>query len=566
MKDKALAYLHQVKNLWGSLSRAKRVMLVLLTCAVLVGSSATAVLGSRISYQYLYTDLSQEDAAGIVAKLNELKIPHEIEAGGSAILVPREQVHEVRLQLASMGLPRGGGVGFEIFDQSQFGSTEFEQQVNFRRALEGELSRTISTIDAVRAARVHLVLPERSVFVMRKQEGSASVVLQLQPGRGFSRREVTAVVHLVASAVPGLSPNRVSVVNADGTTLHRPRGDEDDSGMEEAFVERELEMARSLERRAQELLERVVGRGRADVRVRLALDARVRERTEEHFNPASTALRSEHRTVEGTSGTRNESGVPGPASNLPDGEGDSDADEEGEDFPSEEEFYLETEGRDSKASRESWTRNWEIDRVLEKTSTPAGAIQRLSVAVLVDGTYEQVDGQPVFKPREEAELKQLESLVRGAVGFDEARGDVVSIESARFAVEDVEEPLPSDPLIPTSWLRWYYAAIPTALLLALGMGVGMLWTRRRRTSKSEPEPLLLKGSAAAEQLDTALGNVPGLPAHTQSGVMDLDDLRQRAVELADRDPDTASAIIREWLNAAPNTHPNLSAATVEAES
>lgn len=556
MKDKFLAYLRQARTLWGSLSRAKQILLLVITGSVLVGALTITAVQSHVSYSYLFTDLSQQDAAGIVAKLNELKIPHRIEANGSAILVPNEQVHEVRLQLAGMGLPRGGGIGFEIFDQSQFGATEFEQQVNFRRALEGELSRTIANIDSVRSARVHLVLPENSVFVVRRQTGSASVALTLEPGREFGKREVKAVVHLVAAAVPGLSPDRVSVVSSDGVTLHRPRAGEDGAeGVEDPLAERELEMAMALERRVQALLERVVGANRADVRVKLTLDPRVRERTEEHFNPKSTALRSEHRSTEGMTTARDESGTPGPESNLPET-----SDAEGEEVPPEEDFYVEADEK-SAGSRETITRNWEIDRVTEKTKTPAGGIHRLSVAVLVDGVYETKDGNEVFRTRSEDERTQLASLVKTAVGFDGERGDTVTVESARFVDRMPDEPVTAVPpsRLP-GWFRWYHGAIAGGVVLAVVVGAGMMLRRRRALAPAEK--LALKGPDAVVQLGAALGDTKALP---EPRVVDLDALRMQAVELAQRDPATASAIVREWLNAAQTPHPNMSAAPIEVE-
>ncbi len=564
MKEKALTYLRQARTLWESLSRTKKILLVVVTSGVLIGAMALATLSSQESYEYLFTDLSQADAAGIVSKLNELKIPHKIEANGSAVLVPKERVHEIRLQLAGMGLPRGGGVGFEIFDKSQFGSTEFEQQVNFRRALEGELSRTIATIGTVRSARVHLVLPEKSVFVLHRQTGSASVVLQLEPGRDFGRREVKAVVHLVASAVPGLSAQNVSVVSSDGMTLHRPRAaGQDAAGVDDPLAEHELEMARALESRVRELLERVVGAQHADVRVRLTLDTRVRERTEEHFNPAATALRSEHRTTEGTGSVLGEAGVPGARSNLPD-DADSEDPEAAEDFADEEDFYLEADKQ--KGTRQSITRNWEVDRVTEKTKTPAGGIKRLSVAVLVDGVYDEVDGKTEFRVRNEKELDQLAGLVKSAIGFDASRGDVVSVESARFVgmepAGETEPPLPK-PMLP-SWFRWYYAAIPAGLLLALTTALTLRAIRRRRKANTKRDDApAVEGPDAVVQLDAA-GERGELPEGARRRV-DLDQLRNEAIELAERDPDTASVILREWLNSSKVPNPTLASAPSHVE-
>jgi flagellar M-ring protein FliF len=215
MREKVSGFWQSVKTIWGKFSTLQRVALIGLTMLVLVGVSAIALVGSKVNYGLLYSDLSQEDAGKIVEKLDGLKVPYQLTAGGTAIEVPEEKVHQLRLELAKTGLPRGGGVGMELFDKSQIGATEFEQQVNLRRALEGEISRTISTVEGVQNARVHLVMPERRLFVKQEDKASASVVLKLENPDAFGKREVAAVVHLVVAAVPGLSRDRVSIVSAE---------------------------------------------------------------------------------------------------------------------------------------------------------------------------------------------------------------------------------------------------------------------------------------------------------------------------------------------------------------
>ncbi|MEI7894941.1 MAG: flagellar basal-body MS-ring/collar protein FliF, partial [Myxococcales bacterium] len=244
MREKAGQILSQLVAFWGKLSNVKRIALVLATTGVLVAALAISTFGPKEHLAYLFTELGADDAQGIVTKLKELKVPFKLDASGTAIQVPEEKVHELRLELAGLGLPRGGGVGFELFDKPRFGSTEFEQRIHHRRALEGELSRTIATIAGVQAVRVHLVLPERSVFAAQKERASASVVLKLRPGKSFGKNEIATVVHLVASAVPGLAEERISVVSADGLTLHRPRFDNAPSAAldREAQSEREQQI------------------------------------------------------------------------------------------------------------------------------------------------------------------------------------------------------------------------------------------------------------------------------------------------------------------------------------
>src|SRR5688572_4371584 len=220
--DKFRAFLGSLLNFWKGLPTVKRVALIVVTLTVLVGVLVVAQLGNQVHYGTLYSELEPNDAGAIVEKLKAQQIPYKLEQNGTAIQVPEERVAALRLELASGGLPKGGGVGFEIFDRSQIGATEFEQQVSLRRALEGEISRSIMTVDGVKAARVHLVVPERRLFVSREETASASVVLSLRNSTEFGKKEVGSIVHLVAAAVPGLSRNRVSVVSSDGVTLHRP--------------------------------------------------------------------------------------------------------------------------------------------------------------------------------------------------------------------------------------------------------------------------------------------------------------------------------------------------------
>src|SRR5882672_742588 len=225
MPEKARAFLKQLTDFWASLPTPKRIALVAVMAVVLVGVMAISVLSSRETYGTLYSELATEDAAAIVEKLKTTQVPYRLENGGTRIEVPEERIPGLRLELASGGLPHGGSVGFEIFDRSKIGATEFEQQVNLRRALEGELARSVMSIDGVKSARVHLVLPEHRLFASREESASASVVVKLTNSANFGRREVAAVVYLVSMAVPGLRKDRVSVVSTEGLTLHRPNSD-----------------------------------------------------------------------------------------------------------------------------------------------------------------------------------------------------------------------------------------------------------------------------------------------------------------------------------------------------
>jgi flagellar M-ring protein FliF len=535
--DKVRAILGQLANFWRGLPTVKRVALIVVTLTALFGVLIFAHLGSQIQYATLYSELDAEDAGAIVEKLKTQQIPYKLSGNGTAIQVPEEKVAGLRLELASGGLPRGGGVGFEIFDRSQIGATEFEQQVSLRRALEGEIARSIMTIDGVKAARVHLVVPERRLFVARQETASASVVLTLRNSTEFGKKEVGSIVHLVSAAVPGLSRSRVSVVSSDGLTLHRPSGDE--AGPDaESESEYGQSIAGKMETDVRAQLERVVGPGQADVRVHVALERESRERTEEHYEPTKNSLRSEHK-IEEMSGTTEAgvAGVPGALSNLPDTSAEAGT-----------ETTLATDGKGGLIRRVQ-TRNWEVDRVTQKSLLPAGGIRRVSVAVLLNGKYLKKGEKSVYVARSKEELATLESVVKSAVGFDSARGDVVQIANAEFSRAD-DEQLVLTPALPLWKNKWLPFAAAGALGLVL-LSIVALAVRRRKAKKAKLLALdagglapALAGVVAAPELEAATAAAGALPRASE----DLTDLRATALELANKDPASAAVVLRAWLH------------------
>ncbi len=532
MADAGASIQEQVRKFWTELSRSKRFALVTVTLTVLFGVIAVALIGSQVHYVPLYTGLSTEDSAAIVTKLKELKVMHRVTPIG--IEVPEEVVHELRLDLAASGLPRGGGVGFEIFDSARFGATEFEQQINLRRALEGELSRSIMTIEGVVSARVHLVLPERRLFAARSEGASASVVVKLRAGGDFGRREVAGVVHLVSSAVPGLTKERVSLVSTDGITLHRPSSDgSTNTGLEETPSQAARDVAGNMESHVRTLLERVTGPGGADVRINVDLEEASRERTEEHYEPTRTALRSEHKTEETTAEEgATVAGVPGAQTNLPDVE-ESVASREGE--------------LGGNIFRRTRTRNWEVDRITEKIVTPRGDIARVSAAVLIDGNYETKDGLSVYHPRDPEELKRLEEVVKNAIGFNAERGDSIRVEGTKFSRLEADEP-PAEPSPLLRHVPLALAAIGVLTLLAM-LIVFMRAVKKHQTvtpslAEGKLNDALDAGSASAAVLSGSAA--AALPAPDPAL---LEERRALAISMASKDPAGAAVILSRWLSA-----------------
>ncbi|MFO0565957.1 MAG: flagellar basal-body MS-ring/collar protein FliF [Polyangiaceae bacterium] len=544
MADRLKTVLTQLLQLWKGLSTVKRLALVSVTLTVLAGVLLIAFVGSKERYAVLYTELSPQDAGAIVEKLEALKVPYKLEAGGSSVAVPEERVHALRLELAKGGLPRGGGVGFELFDKTQIGATEFEQRVSLRRALEGELARSIATVEGVQQARVHLVLSERRLFATDEEKASASVVLKLRNPGGFGKREVAGIVHLVSAAVPGLSRERVSVVSTEGLTLHRPVTDSAAQPLEIADLQAEQarSVGASLELHVKEQLERVVGPGNADVRIAVDLDPATREKTEEHYDPAKTALRSEHKQEEANGASDpGVAGVPGARTNLPDANPQGTA-------PAEE--TLAQGAGTGGGMRRTHTRNWEVDRVTQKTTLPAGDIERVSVAVLLNGRYESRGEARVYVGRSAEELKTLEEVVKRAVGFDEKRGDSIKLETMEFARVDGDLPTPPPPPGWRKWLPW--AAGGAAAFFALSVFLLVRRSRKRRRVKAlgagsqSADVRALGESAGGEPLELGAAVEPGLlPSSSE-----LADFKQAALEIAARDPATTAIVLKKWLNAA----------------
>lgn len=558
MNERLAAVFQQLTAFWQGLTVVRRFALVGALVAVLGGTLYAANVSNQEQYGFLFTDLSVDDAASITTKLKELKVPYRIAAGGSAIEVPEQRVHELRLDLAGQGIPKGGGVGFEIFDKTRLGTTEFEQRVNLKRALEGELARTIGTVGSVQTARVHLVLPERSVFTANRENATASVVLKLRQGRTFSKGEVASVLHLVAAAVPGLNADRVAIVSADGTTLHRPK-EEGGLGEGDAQVEKEREMAIALENQARAILDRAVGAGHAEIRARVELDAANVERTEEHYDPAKSVVRSEQENLErsGDSTTQTTvAGIPGAGSTVPQAQSVDPNNPNGNapdpNAPG---------ARFAGSSRTQRTRNFEVDKVVTKTTPVGRRVQRVTLAVLVDGVEKEENGVKSMVPRDRTELDRLEALVKGAVGFDATRGDSIKVESASF-YHDPEPPPPPPVVFYKDW-RFYAVMVPA---LALSIWGGLVYNRKRKERLAreaeeaarraeEEERMRLEAEAEAARQAERLPPPPDprvlrefLPEAPEV-VAWRDRLRKEVFEAVSRDPATAAIVLREWLNA-----------------
>jgi flagellar M-ring protein FliF len=479
--------------------------------------SMTAVLGlawwvQRPLYRPLFTNLAEQDAASIVEALRAEKVPFELSEGGHAVLVPAERLYELRLTLASRGLPEGGGVGFELFDRQTLGQTDFLQRLNYQRALQGELGRTISQLGGVESARVHLAIPERSLFVAEDRRPSASVVVKLASGRTLSRAQIDGIVHLVAASVEGLVPDAVTVVDEGGRILTPDRHDSDTAGVSSATLDMQRAVERELAERVESMLGAVVGREKTIARVTATLDFARVERTEESYDPDRTAIRTQRTTREQSVGAHGPSGAPGVQANLTNEAGAG------------------GEGEGAKSERRDENSTYEISKIVSRTIGPVGAVKQLSVAVLIDGTYTEGEGgKRTFTPRPQEELDQLRELVKSAVGFSEPRGDKIEVASVAFQTEA----LPAGEGILGVVGRW----APAILMRLLGVvfaALMLLYVVRPLVMGVATRGLPGGGTRQLE--------LSG-PVHAATA-----QLTQENVTLAQQHPERAAQLLREWLS------------------
>ncbi|PID81058.1 flagellar M-ring protein FliF [bacterium DOLZORAL124_64_63] len=408
----------------SGLTPGRRMALMLLILGSMAGFFWLIFWAGTPDFQPLYTNLQPEDAGAVVQRLKEDKIPYRA-AGANTILVPRERIFETTMMLAGEGLPQSGGVGFEIFDRTKLGMTEFEQNVNYQRALQGEISRTITRLAEVRTCRVLIVMPEESLFVEQDRPASASVQMELHPGKKLKQQQVQAIIHIVSAAVPDLSPEDVTVMDNFGNLLSAPRG----AGGIENSVTRQLEfqqrMERIIQQRVESMLDEVLGPGKSIVRVSCELDFKRQEITLEQYDPEKV-LRSEQKSRSlSTESGAGPSGAPGVLSNMAPG------------------------GRGAAAGEGSLTReqeiaNYELNKTIQHIISPVGMIRRISAAVIVDGTYTLVKTRDKkgketetrqYTARSPDEIGSLVKIVRRAVNFDPARGDAVEVINLPFQPE-----------------------------------------------------------------------------------------------------------------------------------
>jgi flagellar M-ring protein FliF len=502
----------------------------------------------------LFTDLSVEDSSAIIKDLERQGIPYDIKSDGTIVMVPKEQVPRLRMKLAESGLPKGGGVGYEIFDKSDaLGATSFVQNINHLRALEGELARTIRAIERVQQARVHLVLPERPLFSRDKAEPSASIVLKV---RGtLEATQVRAIRHLVATAVNGLKPQRVSVIDEAGRLL--ADGNSDDSAGGITADERKTAAESRARQDIESIVNSVVGPGRARVRVNIDFDFNRITETTDRFDPESRVVRSSQTREETSPGADQNAGTVSVGNELPGNATRAEGQQPREQNRKTEEVV-----------------NYEITRTTKTEVIEGGRVNRKSVAVVVDGTYTKNDkGELTYQPRSKEEIDLIASLVRSAIGFNAKRGDQVEVANLRLAEAPIVTASEPAGWIPTFTKDDIMRGIELGVMALLGLLAILLVVRpmlRRIMGPQVPQAAAV--AVAAYPGAVALG-LPGVavaapvampeplpmpppPPNRTATMIDYAQVQgqvhqqsvQKVGELADKNPNETAAIVRAWLH------------------
>lgn len=410
--------INTLKEIWAGMSIVQRALAAGGAVALLATVIGLSLWLNKPEYRVLYSNLGPEDASVVIKALQTDKVQYRLADGGATIMVPHEVVYDQRIKIAGEGALVGQGIGFEIFDKVKVGQTDFVQKINYTRALQGELARTISEFPSVESARVHLVIPRRSLFVEERLSPSASVVLKLKrPSVKPDQKEINAVLNMMLMSVEGLDKKHISITDNGGKVLYQP---EEDSlaGISTTQMEYRSQVQRNLERRIEEMLQPIFGPGRVIAKVNADMDFSQKTIRREFFDPEKTVVRSEQRSEETQQGRANlEAGSPD-VNYRGDGITGSVSDQNG--------------------SRETRTTNYEINKEEQQIVSNVGDLRRLTVAVLIDGTYEKAEGIWTFVPRKDEELERVRQLVSNAVGLDKERGDALEVSSAPFA--DSEPP------------------------------------------------------------------------------------------------------------------------------
>ncbi len=547
----------QTKSLeWMSRLRANpKVPLIVAGAAAIAIVVAMVLWAKQPDYRTLFSNLSDQDGGAIVTQLTQMNVPYRFSDNGGALEVPADKVHELRLRLAQQGLPKGGAVGFELLDQEKFGISQFSEQVNYQRALEGELARTIETLGPLKSARVHLAMPKPTLFVREQKAPSASVTVNLQPGRALDEGQISAVVHLVSSAVAGLPPGNVTLVDQMGRLLTKSNTSARD--LNDAQLKYATDVENRVQSRIEAILGPIVGTSNVHAQVTAQIDFADKEQTEEQYRPngdaAQAVMRSRQVNENLQVGGPNPGGVPGALSNQPAPANTAPIttpaqnQQNGQQGAQQQQTNTAANSGPRTSSRNETT-NYEVDRTIRHTKMNTGDVQRLSVAVVVN--YKTLpDGKPL--PLTAEQMKQIEDLTREAMGYSEKRGDTLNVVNSPFsAVDDTSGELPfwqkqafMDLLIEIG--RWLLVVIVAWLLWRKAVRPQLV--RRAEETKALKEQSLLR-EENKEAVEVRLSKDEQMQQRRANQRMGAEVMSQRIREMSDNDPRVVALVIRQWMS------------------
>lgn len=542
---------------WVNRLRANPKIPLMVASAAAVAILVAMVLWAKSpDYRTLFSNLSDQDGGAIVTQLTQMNVPYRFADNGGALEVPADKVHELRLRLAQLGLPKGGTVGFELLDQEKFGISQFSEQVNYQRALEGELSRTIETLGPVKSARVHLAMPKPSLFVREQKAPSASITVNLEPGRALDEGQISAVVHLVSSAVAGLPPGNVTLVDQGGHLLTQSNTSARD--LNDAQLKYTADVEARVQRRIEAILGPIVGNGNVHAQVTAQVNFDNKEQTDEQYRPngdaSQAAIRSRQVSESDQIGSPYPGGVPGALSNTPAPAPSAPIATQ----PANQNANQAANGQNNatrnaattgpRNSQRSETSNYEVDRTIMHTKKNVGDVQRLSVAVVVN--YRNLpDGKPL--PLTSDQMKQIEDLTREAMGFSTTRGDTLNVVNSPF--NDSDESGGELPF-------WKQQAFIDQLMsagrwLLILIVAWLLWRKAIKPQLVRREQLAqaaVEQNKAQQEIQEAVEVRLSKDEQTQqrraNQRLGAEVMSQRIREMSDNDPRVVALVIRQWMN------------------
>ena len=522
----------------AQLSGQKKLGLMLAAAASIALLVGIAIWSKSPDYRVLYTSINEQDGGAIINALQQMNVPYQFSEGNGTILVPGTQVHEVRLRLASQGLPKGGISGFELLENQKFGSSQFLEQVNYQRALEGELARSIQSLSAVQSARIHLAIAKPTVFVRERQQPSVSVLLNLYPGRVLTTEQVSAIIHLVSSSIPSLPVKNVTVVDQNGNLLSAPKKEGNETGLDDSQLKYLHELEQNINKRIEAILIPITGPNNVRAQVTADVDFSRTERAEEIYKPNNIAteaasIRSQQKS-DSMSANRPESGVPGALSNRPPAAAEAPVDVAAGD---------EAKNQVPVDTRSDSTTNYELDKTIQHTRQSVGRINRLSAAVVINyrGKMDET-GNLIHEPLAAEEIEKITSLVKQAMGFDENRGDSLTVTNSQFNI--LEEEIAEIPFWKQPDMILLAKEIGKQLIIAALVLFFLLKILKPFLKNLLPPP----PPPAKPQATTALGESKNLALNHQQEMINHEQNITKAKQLALNEPIIVANVIKEWVS------------------